>query len=173
MQPTRKANSPHDNWYWISSQSASEMALSIPLRTGGVSFIRSSVRLGSALDRGTAAGKAPRGRWTCGWRRWQAPQTCVPALLRLVAWPRGGGEYDSNNKSYLRARFLKNTRWAGWLWQWCVPTLALQDKSSTLRRAFIMSLSTCIASLSKHFTLCYFLASWVNKRRRILGILLF
>jgi hypothetical protein len=78
---------------WVSSAVASEMALGLPPVTP----------FASALDRGMAS--ASRRRRADQQKRWREVGTCVPT--------RRGGETDANNKSYISARFLKNTRWAG------------------------------------------------------------
>jgi len=78
---------------WLSSTLATEMALGLPPVTPFV----------AALDRGMAL--ANRRRRAAQQKRWRVVRTCVSS--------RGGGETDANNKSYIRARFLKNTRWAG------------------------------------------------------------
>ena len=78
---------------WLSSTVASEMALGLP----------PVPPFGSALDRGMAS--ASRRRRADQQKRWRVIRTCVPT--------RGGGETDANNKSYISARFLKNTRLAG------------------------------------------------------------
>lgn len=102
---------------WLSSSLATEMALGLPPVTPFV----------AAHDRGMAL--ANRRRRAAQQKRWRVVRTCVPS--------RGGGETDANNKSYISARFLKNTRWAGYLWQWYATTPISWDVGSTSNRRWV------------------------------------